>query len=101
MSSLFVYPSLFEGFGIPILEALNSKIPVIAATGSCLEEAGGPHSIYINPYDVKSMAESIDNVLSNTTLRDKMISEGLNYAKRFEQKILTEEMMNHYTSLLS
>ena len=57
LANLFVYPSVFEGFGIPILEALYSKTPVIAATGSCLEEVGGPSSVYVDPFDTDTMAE--------------------------------------------
>src|SRR5574344_3099307 len=58
-AALFLYPSLFEGFGIPILEALWSGIPVIAATGSCLEESGGPYSRYVAPHDAPQWAEEI------------------------------------------
>ena len=54
LAEIFVYPSRFEGFGIPIIEALYSGIPVVAATGSCLEEAGGPDSIYVHPDDIKN-----------------------------------------------
>ena len=73
MASLFIYPSFFEGFGIPILEALNSRIPVIGATGSCLEEAGGENSIYINPEDEQELANAIDRVMGNPTLQQVMI----------------------------
>jgi glycosyltransferase involved in cell wall biosynthesis len=68
-ATLTVYPSIFEGFGIPIVEALHSGIPVIAATGSCLEEAGGNGAIYVNPYDVRGMADEIKRVLSNPILQ--------------------------------
>ena len=67
-SSLFVYPSFFEGFGIPILEALHSGIPVIAATGSCLEEAGGKGALYANPDDLNDLSSKILQVLSNKSL---------------------------------
>ena len=100
MASLFIYPSFFEGFGIPLLEALNSKIPVIGATGSCLEEAGGPHSLYIHPEDPKALAEAIDRVISDEDLQQKMISNGLEYASHFEQDKLIPQMMEVYHSLL-
>ncbi|MBC7914786.1 MAG: glycosyltransferase family 4 protein, partial [Pyrinomonadaceae bacterium] len=50
-AAIFIYPSEFEGFGIPIIEALYSGVPVIAASGSCLEEAGGPNTYYVHPKD--------------------------------------------------
>lgn len=99
MASLFIYPSFFEGFGIPILEALNSKIPVIGATGSCLEEAGGEHSIYINPENEQELADAIDRVMANPTLQQEMVEKGTEYAARFGQEILTRQMMEHYLSL--
>ncbi|MGZ3777679.1 MAG: glycosyltransferase family 4 protein, partial [Mucilaginibacter sp.] len=62
-AKVFVYPSRYEGFGIPVLEALCSGTPVIAATGSCLEEAGGPDSLYVDPDDEKDLAEKVNMVL--------------------------------------
>ena len=100
MASVFIYPSFFEGFGIPILEALYSQVPVIAATGSCLEEAGGPDSIYVDPKDAKAMATAIDEVTENEKLRQQMIANGVEYAKNFEQEPLTKQMMELYQSLL-
>ncbi len=101
MSSLFVYPSYFEGFGIPILEALCSKVPVIGATGSCLEEAGGPDSIYINPDDADELAFSMDRILNgDEALKRHMIEKGIQYAARFKPDILANELMTHYQSLL-
>ncbi len=99
MASMFIYPSFFEGFGIPILEALYSRVPVIGATGSCLEEAGGPNSIYINPTCPNELADAIDRIDQNETLRQQMVDNGVMYAKNFEQDKLTHQMMALYQSL--
>ncbi len=96
MASLFVYPSRFEGFGIPIIEALSAGVPVIAATGSCLEEAGGVHSIYVGPDDVEGMAAAMQRVLSNENLRTEMIAKGKEYVVRFDPKRLADEMNTVY-----
>jgi len=95
-AAVFVYPSFFEGFGIPVIEALHSGTPVIAATGSCLEEAGGVHSLYVDPNDGEQLANRIQNVLSDSNLRTKMITEGQKYVARFDDKLLAGQMMNLY-----
>lgn len=64
-ATLFVYPSFFEGFGIPILEAQLAGIPVIAATGSCLEEAGGEAALYTDPTNEKELQGLIESVLND------------------------------------
>lgn len=92
MAEAFVYPSRFEGFGIPIVEALSAGVPVIAATGSCLEEAGGPRSLYVDPDDVAGMAAAMKRVLSDADLRHEMIEAGKAYVVRFDPKRLADEM---------
>lgn len=99
MASLFVYPSHFEGFGIPILEALHSNIPVIAATGSCLEEAGGPDSLYTNPNNEHELSSLIKSVFSDNTLADSMRTKGQEYIMQFEDKKLADDMINIYKQL--
>jgi glycosyltransferase involved in cell wall biosynthesis len=98
-SRIFIYPSLYEGFGIPIIEALKSGIPVIGATGSCLEEAGGSHSIYVNPYDEDELANQVNRLLADSITREMMAEEGLKYVKRFSEQFLTEQLMQIYKSL--
>lgn len=100
-SKIFIYPSLYEGFGIPIIEALNSGIPVIAARGSCLEEAGGPHSIYVDPYNESELAEQVKSLLENDQQRILMVKEGLEYVKRFSDEECTNELIKVYNNLLN
>ena len=97
-ASVFIYPSRFEGFGIPIIEALQCGVPVIAATGSCLEEAGGPNSIYVNPDDVEDMANAINLVLEGDN--SERISAGKNYATRFTHKNIARNIMDVYLELI-
>lgn len=65
LAEAFVYPSRYEGFGIPIIEAIAAGLPVVACTGSCLEEAGGPDCLYVDPDDVEGMAATILSSLSD------------------------------------
>ncbi|MGY3054421.1 glycosyltransferase involved in cell wall biosynthesis [Pedobacter sp. UYEF25] len=98
-ATAFVYPSNYEGFGIPIIEALYSKLPIIAATGSCLEEAGGPTSLYVDPKDDKALAQAIDRVLDSPSLRNDMIEQGLIYACKFDGDKSTNEIIDTYMAL--
>ena len=98
LSSAFIYPSRFEGFGIPIIEALQCGVPVIAATGSCLEEAGGPNSIYINPDDEVELAKAINKILSENN--SERISAGVTYASKFNHKQIASDLMKVYKELV-
>lgn len=97
LATMFVYPSRFEGFGIPIIEAMYSQLPVIAATGSCLEEAGGENSLYVGPDDISGMAEAINRILTDDTLREKMIQSGNIYLQRFQENVLADSMNKVYS----
>jgi glycosyltransferase involved in cell wall biosynthesis len=98
-ASVFIYPSRYEGFGIPVLEALYSGTPVIAATGSCLEEAGGAYSLYVNPNDEHELAEKIKRALTNESLRQQMVTEGLKYTAKFADDKLANQLMKVYKNL--
>lgn len=99
-ASLFVYPSRFEGFGIPIIEALNAGTPVIGATGSCLEEAGGPHSLYTSPDDAEELAHLMQTILGDRKLAEQMIQSGKQYAKRFAPKQIAKDLRSIYETVL-
>ncbi len=100
-AKIFIYPSKFEGFGIPILEALNSGIPVIAAKGSCLEEAGGPQSIYISPTDDLTLAKEINKLLNTPLLYQEMVTEGKKYALNFREVEIANALMQVYKETLA
>jgi glycosyltransferase involved in cell wall biosynthesis len=96
----FVYPSRYEGFGIPIIEAISSGLPVVACTGSCLEEAGGPHSLYVDPDDPQSMAAAIRQVLKGADGREERIRRSQEYIRRFEGNDVAAQVYDLYNSLL-
>lgn len=99
LASLFVYPSFYEGFGIPIIEALYGRVPVIAATGSCLEEAGGPNSLYVNPNSAKELSHAINSVLNNQKLANQMRDKGLLYVQKFNNAPLASQLMDCYLNM--
>lgn len=99
-ASAFVFPSLYEGFGMPIVEALFSKVPVIATKGGCFEEAGGKNSLYTNPSSTEEIANAILKVLGDETLKRKMIETGYAHAQTMAEKIIAEKTMGVYRTLL-
>ncbi|HTF21139.1 MAG TPA: glycosyltransferase family 1 protein [Chryseolinea sp.] len=95
-AALFVYPSLFEGFGIPIVESLLSGVPVVTSTGSCFSEAGGPAALYADSNDTDALARQMACALADEPLRKKMIETGHEYVKRFSAKEIATALMRIY-----
>ena len=96
LATAFVYPSRIEGFGIPMLEAVTSGVPAIGCTGSCLEEAGGPGSLYVGPDDAAAMADAIDTACNDEARRQAMIARGRAHAARFSDRLLADDLMAAY-----
>ena len=96
MAEASVYPSRYEGFGIPIIEAIQSGLPVVACTGSCLEEAGGNDSLYVDPDDVYGMADAIASVLKGAPGREQRVERAQQYVRRFENNNVAEQMLQVY-----
>lgn len=97
----FVYPSRYEGFGIPIIEAIQSGLPVVAATGSCLEEAGGPDCLYVSPDDSKGLAEAVKALSVISKERQERIIRSQQYVKRFENNDVAGQVLKLYKQILS
>lgn len=98
-SDVFVYPSLFEGFGIPVVEALESSVPVIAATGSSLAEAGGTAAIYIAPENERELADQLTRILSDASLREQMIAAGKKHIAQFEPDVIARRLIDIYKNV--
>lgn len=99
-SLALIYPSLYEGFGLPIVEALLSKTPVITSNTSSMQEAGGPDSIYIDPDSPEQLAHGIEKVLTDSEYRQKMKEKGYLYAqKNFASEIATKKIMECYKKI--
>ena len=99
LAQIFVLPSRYEGFGIPVIEALTSGTPVIAARGSCLEEAGGEHTLYIDPDNETELADKINLILSDVQLANQMSEQGKKYVERFSDETIAKELMFIYQSI--
>lgn len=100
MAEACVYPSRYEGFGVPVIEAIQSGLPVVACTGSCLEEAGGNGTIYVDPDDVYAMAEAIKQVVKGAPGREERIAASRQYITRFEGNNVAQQVMNVYRDVL-
>jgi len=101
LASVFVYPSIFEGFGIPIIEALFSKTPVITTENGVFPEAAGPNSLYIQPFDVQDLSDKITLVLQDLSLASKMKEEGWQFVQQFNDEEIARNIMNCYQQVLS
>lgn len=98
-ASVFAYPSVGEGFGIPILEALNSRVPVVTSTGSCFSEPGGDAALYAAPGDVPELAGALARVLTDETLRRDMVDRGVRHARNFHPARTAAALMEVYAEL--
>jgi glycosyltransferase involved in cell wall biosynthesis len=98
LAKVFVYPSRYEGFGIPIIEAIQTGLPVVACTGSCLEEAGGQDCLYVSPDDVEGMANAIKQAIAE---KDVRVPRAQEYIKRFENSNLAAQVIEEYEKTIN
>ena len=97
-ASLFVYPSLYEGFGLPPLEAMACGTPVIVSNTSSLPEVVGDAGVLVDPYDVDALAEAIGHLLENAALRDNLSARGLRRAGQFTWSRNVADLLSAYES---
>jgi len=96
---LLVYPSLYEGFGIPLIESMRMGCPVISSNGGALEEIGGDGLIYFDPLSVEDIKSKIeDNIYDNHKLKDNIVY-GFSRSKKYSWKKCAEETNEIYNSL--
>lgn len=90
-AEVFVFPSLYEGFGLPVLEAMACGIPVVASRGNSLEEVGGDAAVYVDPENIGEIAEGIYRVIHDASLRSELVNKGLERVKLFSWEKCAEE----------
>jgi glycosyltransferase involved in cell wall biosynthesis len=91
---LFVFPSLYEGFGLPVLEAMACGTPVVCSSASSLPEVVGDAAVLVDPMDVKGLAMAIERVLGDEELRAKLIEHGFEQAKKFSWERCARETLD-------
>ena len=96
LATCFVYPSRYEGFGLPIIEAIQCGLSVVACTGSCLEEAGGDSCLYVHPDDVEGMATALKQLLDNPEERVQRAQKAREYVTRFENNNVAAQVQQQY-----
>jgi glycosyltransferase involved in cell wall biosynthesis len=100
-AKLFVLPSIYEGFGIPVVEAFACGTPVITSNISCLPEVAGDAAILVDPKEPEELANAMVKVLSNHSLQKEMIKKGMARAKEFTWRKTAEKTIESYNKALN
>ncbi|WP_369594570.1 glycosyltransferase family 4 protein [Lysinibacillus pakistanensis] len=99
-ASVFTFPSLYEGFGIPLLEAMQCEVPVVASNTSCIPEIVGEAALLVNPYDIELWAEKIYQVISSPILQMDLISKGKQQASKFSWEKVALDTLKVYKKVV-
>ena len=100
-ATVFIMPSLYEGFGLPVLEAMQSGCPVITTKEGSLPEIAGDAAVYVDAYDSENIAKGIHEVFENKKLQETLIKKGFDQAKKFTWKKTAEQTIAAYKGVLS
>ena len=95
-ASLLVYPSLFEGFGIPLVEAMSCGCPIVCSNVTSLPELAGDAAVLVNPYDIEGLADAMWRVLSDPDLRADLAAKGLARARHFSWERAARQTVQVY-----
>ena len=101
MADLFVFPSLYEGFGIPPLEAMACEVPVLVSNKGALPEITGDNCLQVDPYNIQEIALGMQNLLTNHELRENSIQKGKKWTEKFSWEKTAKETLNIYNQVLN
>ena len=99
LCELFLYPSMRESFGIPILEAMQSGAPVITSNTSSMPEISGGNAFIVDPTKPEEITKGIHKILSDNNYREELINKGLKQAEKFSWKTMAEEVLDLYKEI--
>ncbi|MNJ69104.1 Glycogen synthase [compost metagenome] len=97
---LFAFPSLYEGFGLPVLEAMSSAVPVVCSNSSSLPEVAGGAALMCEPQDVDGLAEHLRRGLEDESWRQQAISDGLRHSSAFSWQRCAQETLGVYQTVM-
>ena len=92
-ASVFIYPSFFEGFGLPVLEAMSCGIPVVTSATSSMPEVAGDGALLINPYNISAIAKAIETILNNPVFADILRAKALAQSELFDWEIAAQKTL--------
>jgi len=95
-STAYIFPSLSEGFGIPGLNAMASKLPVLASDIPILKEVYGKAALYFDPNDPRDIAEKVNKVLSSQKIKNNLVKEGKKQVKKYSWEKMAQETLKVY-----
>lgn len=99
-AACFAFPSLYEGFGLPVLEAMACGVPVITSNSSSLPEAGGDAALLVDPYDVAAISDALGHIMQDTTRRETMIHRGFQHVQQFTWTESARKLQHIYRKML-
>lgn len=100
-ATLFAFPSMYEGFGLPALEAMAARIPVVCSSRGSLPEIAGDAAVFFDPTDVQDMAQALCSLLGDETRRQAMCKRGVRNLKRFSWELAARETLSVYSNIVS
>jgi glycosyltransferase involved in cell wall biosynthesis len=101
LATIYIQPSLYEGFGLPLLEAFSCGTPVLSSTGGSLKEVGGQAAVYFEPNNLSQFSELLKEILTNKSLRERLSKLGLEQSRKFSWQKVADETKMVYSKVLN